>query len=95
MALGTADKVYTRKLKKIGISISDKDLNLLHIFQQRNHFMDVYLVKKDINIENIIFDKHETVDVKWISKDELNTLIKSQKVVRSVAQRYELLMSKL
>lgn len=92
----TTAQASVREVKEeIGITISDKELNLLHIFQQRNYFMDIYLVKKDINIQEIILDKNETVDAKWISKDELRTLIGNQKVVRSVAQRYELLISKL
>ncbi len=56
--------------------------------------MDIYIVKKDVDIQSIILDKSETIAAKWVSKEELQDMIKHQKVVRSVALSFNLLKNK-
>lgn len=92
----TTMQAAVREVKEeIGIIISEKELSLLHIYHQRNYFMDIYLVKKDIDFQSIVLDKNETINVKWVIKEELQVMIENQKVVRSVAQRFNMLKNKL
>ena len=91
----TAQAAVREVKEEIGISIAISDLSLLHEFTRRNYFMDIYLVKKDLSIDSIVLDKNETVDAKWVSKEELQVMIENQKVVRSVAERFETLRDKL
>ena len=81
--------------EEIGITVSANELSLLHIHKDRNYFMDIYVVKKDIDIKSIVLNKKETVNAKWVSKEELQTMIDNQEVVRSVARRFDLLKDKL
>ena len=81
--------------EEIGIAIAERELSLLHIYRQRNYFMDIYLVKKDLNIQSIKLDKSETINAQWVSKDEFQVMIENQEVVRSVAQRFYTLKDKL
>lgn len=81
--------------EEIGISLTENELFLLDVYKHRNYFMDIYLVQKDVNIENIVLDENETINVKWVSNEELQVMIENQKVVRSVAQRYDMLKDKL
>ena len=92
----TTAQAAAREVKEeIGIALTESELSLLHVYKQRNYFMDIYIVKKDVNIRDIVLDKNETIDAKWVSKEELQTMIEQQKLVRSVAQRFEMLEDKL
>ena len=91
----TAQATVREVKEEIGISITQNELSLLHVYRQRNYFMDIYLVKKDLNIQDITLDKTETVNAKWVSPKELQTMIENQEMVRSVALRYDMLREKL
>lgn len=91
----TANAAVREVIEEIGVSIDTNELSLIHVYCQRNYFMDIYLVKKDVNINSIVLDPKETVDAKWVSKEELQVMIANQKAVRSVAQRFEMLRNKL
>ena len=92
----TTNQAAVREVKEeIGVSIATAELSLLDVYKRGNYFMDIYLVKKNVDIESIVLDANETVDAKWVSKEELQEMIADQTVVRSVAQRFDLLKSKL
>ena len=92
----TTIEAAAREVKEeIGISLTPNELTLLHVYRQRNYFMDIYLVRKDVDIENIVLDKTETIDAKWVSKEELQIMIEQQQFVYSVAQRFNMLSNKL
>ena len=92
----TTTQAAVREVKEeIGIAIEEEELTLFYTHQQKNYFMDIYLVKKDLDIQDLALAPDETVDAKWVSKEELQTMIEEQKVVYSVSQRYALLREKL
>ena len=92
----TTAQAAVRELKEeTGISITIDELSLLHVYQHKNYFMDIYLVKRDVNIRNVVLDNNETVDAKWVSKAELHAMIENQQFVRSVAYRFSALSDKL
>ena len=91
----TAQAAVREVKEEIGILLTESELSLLHVHRQRNYFMDVYLVKKDVDIASVALDENETTDAKWVSKEELSDMIEKQKVVRSVAQRFEVLREKI
>ena len=87
----TAQAAVREVREEVGISILEDELSLLHVYKQRNYFMDIYLVRKDVNIADVVLAPTETVDAKWVSKAELKIMIENQQFVRSVAQRYNVL----
>ena len=92
----TTAQAAVREIKEeIGLSIMENELSLLYVYKQRNYFMDIYLVKKDVNIHSLMLDKNETIDAKWVSKEELMSMIENQKMVRSVARRFDILKDKI
>ena len=91
----TAQGAVREVKEEIGILLTESELSLLHVHRQRNYFMDVYLVKKDVDIASVVLDENETTDAKWVSKEELSVMIEKQKVVRSVARRFEVLREKI
>ena len=44
-------------------------------------FVSMFVIYSDIDINDIKLQKEEVSDVKWITKDEMNKLIKDKKVV--------------
>ena len=91
----TAQAAMREVKEEIGVILTESELSLLHVYKRRNYFMDIYVVKKDVNIQNIVLDEKETVAAKWVSKVEFGVMVEQQKVVRSVAQRFDMLNSKL
>ena len=91
----TAQAALREVKEEIGVSLTANELSLFYVYKHKNYFMDIYLVKKNINIHNIVLDKNETVSAKWVSKKELLVMIENQKVVRSVAQRFNMFSDKL
>ena len=92
----TTMQAAVREVKEeLGITITANELFLLHIYRQRNYFMDIYLVKKDIDIRGIVLNESETINAKWVSKEELQAMIDNQEVVRSVARRFDILKGEL
>ena len=81
--------------EEIGILLTESELSLLHVYRHKNYFMDIYLVKKDVDIHSLVLNEDEVVDAKWVSKAELQTMIEQQKMVYSVAQRYNILHNKI
>lgn len=91
----TAQAAIREVKEEIGVVLTESELSYLLEYKNKNYFMDIYLVNKDVDIVDITLDVNETVNAKWVTKEELQKLIYSQKFVRSVAQRYNLLKDKL
>ena len=88
----TTQEAAVREVQEeIGISISSNELSLLHVYKNRNYFMDIYLVKKNVDLHSLVLAPDETVDAKWVNKEEFRRMIESKEVVYSVVQRYNLL----
>ena len=91
----TAQAALREVEEETGIVLTEDELSLLFVHQQKNYFMDIYLVKKDVSIQDLTLDPKETVDAKWVSDEELQKMMEEQKVVYSVGQRYAQLRGKL
>ncbi len=91
----TAQAAVREVKEEIGITITANELSLLHVYRQRNYFMDIYLVKKDIEVRSFDLNENETINAKWVSKDELQVMNENQEVVRSVARRFDMLKGEL
>ena len=87
----TAQGAVREVKEEVGITITENELSLLHVYRQRNYFMDIYLVKKDLPVESIVLNANETVEAKWVTKEELQSMIDNHIFVSSVAARYNLL----
>lgn len=92
----TTKQAAVREVKEeIGIGLDETELELLDVYQHKNYFMDIYVVRKDLADEEIVLDTNETVDWAWATKEEIQDLIESGKMVRSVGMRYRMFGEKL
>lgn len=92
----TTVQAAIREVKEeLGVSLDEVELELLDVFKHRNYFMDIYVLRKDLVDDEISLDENETVDWAWATKDEIEELIETEKMVRSVGMRYRMFGEKL
>ena len=75
-----------REIKEeIGIDINEDELEFIYTLKEEakskdyieNMFYDTYILRKDIDIKDITIQKEEVDDIKYISIDEVYSLIKN------------------
>jgi len=76
--------------EELGLCLDETELELHEVYKHKNYFMDIYVVRKDFAEKEIILDKNEVVDWKWLSAKEIEQLIDTEKMVRSVGIRYNM-----
>ncbi len=76
--------------EELGVSVDESELILLEVYQKKNYFMDIYVVKKDLNVENLVLQPEEVIDVKWVSEAEILRMKGNKEIVWSVGLRYEM-----
>lgn len=91
----TAQAVAREVKEEIGVDLTETELSFLYEYKRKNYFMDIYLVNKDLSVNDLVLDENETVDAKWVSTEDLQKMIDNQEIVRSVAERYNLLKNEL
>ena len=75
--------------EELGIRIDESELTLLEVYQHKNYFMDIFVVKKDVNVSALTLQPEEVVDAKWVSHEDLLRMIEEKQTVWSVGLRYE------
>lgn len=87
----TTKQAAVREIREeLGLIIDESEFQLLEVFKNRNYLMDIFLVKKDFDLGEITLQPDEVVDAKFLSGEEIAKMITENKVVRSVASRYEM-----
>ena len=76
--------------EEIGINIDKEELELMLSMKGTNNFLDVWLVRKDIDLKDIIMQEEEVQEVKWVTKDELEEMIKNDEVAGTVTKYYKM-----
>lgn len=87
----TTKQAAIRELsEEIGICVEESELSLFKVHQQKNYFMDIFVLKRDLDIKTLVFQPEEVVDAKWVTNEELIRMKEEKQVVWSVVNRYEL-----
>ncbi len=72
----TNDKTIVEEIKEeLGIDIDINDLKLVHTIKHKKAFHDAYYTMKDIDIDKLKLQKEEVEYVKWMSIEEIESLI--------------------
>ena len=86
----TTKQAAMRELKEeLGICAEKSKVSLLAVYQQRNYFMDIFVLKKDLDMNSLVLQPEEVVDAKWVSHEELLCMKEEKQIVWSVGLRYE------
>ena len=84
----TSQAVVREAEEELGVQVNESEVSLLEVYQHKNYFMDIYVVKKDVDIATLVLQPEEVVDAKWVSHEELLKMIEEKQVVWSVGLRY-------
>ena len=87
----TLDTAYREVKEELGIELKPEELELMMSYKRNHDFVDVYLARKDIKLEEITMQKEEVSDVKWVSKKDLEKLIKEEQTPKSLQIYFEFL----
>jgi len=92
----TTKQAALRELEEeLGVTAEETDFSLLEVYQHKNYFMDIFVVKKDMEPSELVLQPEEVVDAKWVSHEELLKMIGEKQVVWSVGLRYGMYAEKL
>lgn len=69
--------------EELGLDISHESFKLIKTLQFKSVLFDVYYLKKDLDINNLTLQKEEVDYVKWLTIEEINTLILENKLRQS------------
>jgi len=75
--------------EEMGLRVEESELRLLEVYQHKNYFMDIFVVKKDVDVSTLTLQPEEVVDAKWVSHDKLLQMIEEKQTVWSVGLRYQ------
>ena len=75
--------------EEIGLSVEESELSLLEVYQHKNYFMDILVVKKDVEVNKLTLQAEEVVEAKWVSHEELLQMVEAKQMVWSVGLRYQ------
>lgn len=65
--------------EELGIDINSNNMKKMTRIKKKDHFADVWLVNQNFLLEDIKIQEEEVSDVRWITMDDLKTLIENGK----------------
>lgn len=87
----TSEEGAIRETKEeIGINIEKEEFELILSIKRKHNFLDIWLVRKDIDLKDIVMQEEEVQKVKWVTKEELEEMIKNNEVAGSVTLYYKM-----
>lgn len=75
--------------EELGLTFIPSEFNYVDTFDYKNCFLEIYYVKKDININKLKLQEEEVVEVNWYSIEEINDLIKENKLRKGNIKPFE------
>lgn len=75
-------------LEETGITTDLENLNLMHVFTYKNHFMYVYYVCLDEE-PHVKLQEGETIDYQWMDFNEIQSAMKSGEFVPTIIERFK------
>lgn len=92
----TSLQAILRELEEeTGIQACAEELQMAESYRRSSDFCDIYFLRRDIPLEEIRLQEGETCDAKWVSRSELEDMIRRGEVAKPDAQRYRQLGEKL
>ncbi|ERJ11197.1 NUDIX hydrolase [Haloplasma contractile] len=79
----TVDTAIREAKEELSIELEAEDINILFTHKTKHCFYDICLVQKDIDIKKLNLQHEEVADIKWATKDEIVSMIKGDKFVKT------------
>ncbi len=81
--------------EELGIPSTPKTLNKIFRLKRRNSFLDVWTINCDIPIEKLKLQESEVAKAQWVTKSELEQMIKTGKFHNYGKEYFERVFSKI
>lgn len=78
--------------EELGLDISKEEIELIFSFKRKYDFVDVWLVKKNIDIGKLKLQEEEVEAVKWVTKEEIEEMIRTNKTTPNVSFYFDILL---
>lgn len=88
----TYDTVIRECKEELGVNIEPEKLELMLTLKRKDNFLDVWLYHKDINLNDIIMQEEEVSDVKWVSIEEIYTMIDEKIFAPNVSAYFDIFL---
>ncbi|MBP3706051.1 MAG: NUDIX domain-containing protein [Clostridia bacterium] len=63
--------------EELGLPSSEDSLIKLMRIKRRTSLLDVWAITADVSVEELVLQKSEVAEAKWVSKEQLSTMIKN------------------
>jgi isopentenyldiphosphate isomerase len=84
----TGEDSFTGALREveeeIGIKLSKNKGQLIDTIIREDDIKDIYLFKENIKIEETKLQKEEVINIKWVTKEELEEMIKEGEIAEPI-----------
>lgn len=88
------DSVKRELNEELGLNSDKYEIELLKKYKEEliyknidnKEIVSIFIMYEDINIDEIKLQKSEVKDIKWVTKDELNSLIKDKKIIPHIEE---------
>ena len=78
--------------EELGLDIQKKEIELIFSFKREYDFVDVWLVRRNIDIKKLKLQEEEVEEVKWVSKEEIEKMIKNNETTPNVDFYFNMLI---
>lgn len=88
----SVEGVIAEVKEELGIDISKKDIKLITTDFDDYVFVDMYYSKLDLDLEKLDIQKEELSEVKYVSLEEIKSLIQKNSFFEKHIDKYEMLL---
>lgn len=85
----TSEQAFKREfLEELGIEPNFNKAIMFNTIKRSKDFVDIWYLKQDFKIEDLSLQKEEVSSAKWVSKDELDAMIKNNECCPTFGESY-------
>lgn len=85
------DGLYRECKEEIGVDLNPDKVELMMTVKRPYVFIDVYLDRENYDAKNLELQKEEVDKVEWMSRNQIQDLIKTEDISNSIKMYFELL----
>ena len=74
--------------EETGIRAGEEEFKLIDSGRDGNTHYDYYCLKRDVPLEQIVLQPGETDDVRWVTFDQVHTMIRRKEICHVIAQQF-------
>lgn len=81
--------------EELGISSNKESLKKILRLKRRNSLLDIWLIASDLTVDELSLQESEVAEAKWVTLDELKTMVKNNKFHNYGREYFERVFEKI